>query len=384
MTAAPGRRLSVLHVVIRATATNSQYNEHCLPMRVERRITVCSLLPSEVAPPDDLRLLEGDGSKRGAFAVLRRALDAGTYDIVHVHAPASGILVVLAYLLSRRSRADLVLTVHNSWPNFRLRNRLFLWGLIAYFPVVVACGHAARDSMPAVLRAFFGKRIHAVANGVDLDRVDSCRGPAGSAPRAGDGSVAAAVNRLIPIKEPVLLAEAFLRAARPEDTLVMVGEGPLKASMPRPKPGRPSVRLTGAVERDEVYRILWDADLFVSASRGEGLPVAVLEAMACECPVVLTDIPPHREIAMSAAGIRLVPPGDATRLSAELASLMGADPEQRRALGRQLRVAVEQNFSVRAMNQSYGEIYSDVLARTGTKDRVPLGGGAVASKGEPT
>ena len=66
--------LSILHVIVRAGETNSQYNEHCLPVMHERSITVCSLFPADVVAPQALRLVEGDGTTWGCFRALRRAL----------------------------------------------------------------------------------------------------------------------------------------------------------------------------------------------------------------------------------------------------------------------------------------------------------------------
>ena len=53
-------RLHLLHVVVQAGPTNSQWNEHCLPAADRHVITVCSLLPSTVAPMD----LSWSGLKR--------------------------------------------------------------------------------------------------------------------------------------------------------------------------------------------------------------------------------------------------------------------------------------------------------------------------------
>jgi len=376
-------KLSVLHVVVRAGATNSQYNEHCLPVLGERRITVCSLFPADVTPPADLRLVEGTGSMRGCFRALRRALSFGPYDVVHVHAPASGVLTLATYVATRRSRRDLVFTVHNSWPNFKRRNKLFLYVIFALFPVVVTCGSSVRASLPRLVRALWGKRITVVQNGVDLDRVDRCR----AALAAQDGeqpgpATFVSVNRLIPLKDPATVLEAFARARRGDDRLLLVGDGVLRQEITAALHDAGlthSVTLTGLVDRDEVYRILSDARAFVTASRGEGLPVSVLEAMACRCPVVLSDIPPHREIARLAPGIPLFELGDTVALATALARMRDLPPAAREELAEQARRCVEENFSVHSMNRSYGKLYAGVVARNTVESaprrrpaRVPL------------
>jgi len=357
--------LSILHVIVRAGETNSQYNEHCLPVMHERSITVCSLFPADVAAPSALRLVEGDGTTWGCFRALRRALALGPYDVVHAHAPASGMLTLATYLLTFRSRRNLVFTVHNSWTNFRRRNRLFLYLIVALFPTVVACGRSVRDSLPQTLRTVFGGRICVVPNGVDLARVDRCRGD--DAPGIGTpGLDVVSVGRLIRIKDPRAVLDAFARAAGPHDRLVFVGDGDLRKRL-ADAVGKlrltDRVLLTGVVQRDEVYQLIARSDVFVSASRGEGLPVSVLEAMACKCPVILSDIPPHREIARLVRGIPLVRPGDVTGLSDAITRFTATSTRSRRRLGASLRRCVEEHFSVRSMNDGYGAVYRDLVAR---------------------
>jgi glycosyltransferase involved in cell wall biosynthesis len=364
------RDLSILHVIIRATETNSQFNEHCLPVMDERWITVCSLFPADVVAPPSIRLVEGDGTTWGCFRALRRALALDSYDAVHVHAPASGVLTLMTHLMTFRSRRNLVFTVHNSWRNFRFRNRIFLYLVLALFPTVVACGRAARDSFPRSLRTLFGGRISVVQNGVDLARVDRCLGYTNGTPRPeGRGRTVVSVGRLIPIKDPRSVLDAFAMSAGPDDRLVFVGDGALRTQLvdaveEMGLTGR--VRFTGLIERDEVYRLLSQADVFVSASRGEGLPVSVLEAMACKCPVVLSDIPPHREIARVARGARDIPlvlPGDTPGLSAALSAVLDMSPRSRSRLGARLRLCVKEHFSVQSMNDAYGAIYQDMVTR---------------------
>lgn len=379
-------RPSVLHVIVRAGATNSQYNEHCLPTRDERDITVCSLFPADVTPPISIRLVEGDGTARGSARALRRALALGPYDIVHVHAPASGVLTLWVYLTGMRRRRNLVFTVHNSWANFRRRNRAFLYLICMLFPTVVVCGKAAGNSMPRLLRRLSRRKLEVVQNGVDVDRIDQTL-EAMPVREATDGEPqVVSVNRLIPLKDPRTVLDAFVRT-RTTGTLTFIGDGPMRAGLATDvlHVGMAAqVDFTGIIERDGVYSLMADADLFVSASRGEGLPVAVLEAMACGCPVVLSDIPPHREIAALAHGVPLVPTGDAAGFARVMRRVLTLEPPERRELGRRQRQSVIEHFSVRAMNNAYGEIYMTVIERNQGRRRTPqlVGGGHAADDEE--
>jgi glycosyltransferase involved in cell wall biosynthesis/capsular polysaccharide biosynthesis protein len=356
--------LSVLHVIVRAGPTNSQYNEHCLPVLDTRTITVCSLFPADVTPPDQLRLFEGDGSVAGCFRALRRALTADEYDVVHVHAPASGIVTLWTYARLRRSRRDLVFTVHNSWQSFRRRNRLFLRLIMLLYPLVVLCGQAAYESMPKRLRRLRQDKLQVVPNGVDVERVD--RALDGYRPRRGAGFHVAAVSRLIPIKHPHTVLSAFLAMRKRDDTLTFIGDGLLRMQLndriQHEKLLR-TVSMRGIIPRDDVFRELADADAFITTSAGEGLPVALLEAMACGRPVVASDIPPHREIARAAKGIPLVRVGDTDGFARALERLRAAGPEERALIGRRLRETVVEQFSVTSMNEAYGRLYRQRVPR---------------------
>jgi glycosyltransferase involved in cell wall biosynthesis len=376
----PAAGLAVLHVVDRVGVTNSQYNEHCLPVRATRRITVCSLFPAEVTVAEEIRLVEGDGSVRGCFRALRHARATGSYDVVHLHAPASGVLTMLVCLWARHPRRNLVFTAHSSWPVFRRRNRAFLVVIAAFFPVLVVCGQAAAESLPRLVR-ILARRIEVVSNGVDIDRVDRVLAEGSGRTRSQRGGLGvASIVRDRPIKDPATLVEAFLGAAGPRDSLVLVGAPglPGDGSSSLHQEGLDSrIRLTGVVPREEVYRIFRGAALFVSTSKGEGLPVSVLEAMACRCPVVLSDIPPHRDIARVAPVIPLVPVGDVAGFREAIAQILHMTPSRRRVLRDEVRRCVQEHFGVTAMNDAYGRIYRGIAQHTGGPARAMPAGRAL-------
>jgi glycosyltransferase involved in cell wall biosynthesis len=369
MSRTPGPN-SILHVLVSVAPTNGQYHEHCLPLAHQRRITICALRTSTVTPPPEITLLQGDGTVRGCLRILRCALERGPYEVVHAHAPASGAALLAANLSRRRSMAHCVFTMQNSFRNYPLRNRLLLVPIFAAFPAIVLCSEAVRESLPSVLRRLGGSRITVVPNAVDLARID--RTLDGAAQQRGrDGFTVASVGRLIDVKNPFTLLYAFRLGCAGGGVdgcrLVVVGNGPLRPRLEAEAaalrhPGE--VIFTGQVGRDDVYRHVARADLCVSTSYGEGMPVAVLEAMACGRPVVLSDIPPHREIAAGADFVPLVPPDDVDGFAEHIRRFRAMAPEERAEIGKECRRLVEDRYGIPAMHALLNEVYRRVTAKT--------------------
>jgi glycosyltransferase involved in cell wall biosynthesis len=135
-----------------------------------------------------------------------------------------------------------------------------------------------------------------------------------------------------------LLLEAFARAAVPGSELLLVGTGPEEAALREQAralgvAGR--VRWAGA--RAEVPRVLGACDLFVLASRNEGMANVMLEAMAAGTPVTATDVSGVRTALAARAGRPeagwIVPVDDAPAMARSIAGVLpgGAETEGRAA-----------------------------------------------------
>jgi glycosyltransferase involved in cell wall biosynthesis len=235
--------------------------------------------------------------------------------------------------------------------------------IFAFFEKVVFCGQACFESFPRWFRWPARGRICAVQNGIDLDRVDRVLGTDGKCEPEGNFTIAV-VSRLIPIKNPFSALLAFQQSDDRCGHLIFIGEGQLRDSLlAKTKDlgleGR--VRFTGLIPRNQVYEHLSRADLFISASGGEGLPISVLEAMACRCPVLLSDIPPHREVAQGSDFIPLIPPDDIAAFAREIKRFREMSVSERAEIGERCRKLVEERFSLTAMQRRYEEVYGDTL-----------------------
>ena len=118
------------------------------------------------------------------------------------------------------------------------------------------------------------------------------------------------------------------------------------------------VRVLG--HRDDLPEVLAAADLFVFPSLYEGLPGAVIEAMALGLPVVASDIPPVREVVEPDASALLVPPGDPESLAAAIDAML-TDRARAAAFGRRGREIFEERFTLERSVKGMLELYRQLL-----------------------
>ncbi len=140
-----------------------------------------------------------------------------------------------------------------------------------------------------------------IVNGFPVSRIDEVPpvdAVSVSAPFMGDFVLFA--GRLCAQKNPVLLIKAFMKiAGRCDAGLVVCGSGVLEAemrSMVHAAKFDDRVCFTGYLEHEMVWGLMKRAKLLVLPSRYEGLPNVAVEAALCGSPLVLSDIPEHRDI----------------------------------------------------------------------------------------
>jgi glycosyltransferase involved in cell wall biosynthesis len=238
---------------------------------------------------------------------LRRA--ARGADLVHAHWLAGGAVAALA-------RTRFVLTLHGSGTAGRLsdlelaRRAPWLVRAVLRRAEVVIC---VSEALGRMAREQGARDVRVIPNGVAL--------PARVADESPQAHVLFA-GRLSPEKGIADLVEATRGLP-----LVVAGDGPLRHLVPD---------ALGFVGHDELERLYDEAAVVVLPSYREGLPLAVLEAMAHGRPVVATRVGGIPDLVENGATGFLVEPGEVAGLRAALLLLLG-DPDLRRRLGNEAR-----------------------------------------------
>jgi glycosyltransferase involved in cell wall biosynthesis len=162
------------------------------------------------------------------------------------------------------------------------------------------------------------------------------------------------VGRLSEQKDPITFVRA-LRGAQRRDLLgLMAGDGPLKGDVVRARGGSDAIRLLGWVA--DPAQLLAAADLFVSTSRWEGMPLAALEAAARGLPLVLTDVPGNRDLADVGTRAILVPVGDREALAAVIEQLADDSPLRAR-MGEAASEITRRTFTPEALAEDVLAVY---------------------------
>lgn len=145
--------------------------------------------------------------------------------------------------------------------------------------------------------------------------------------------------------------------------LLVVGDGPLRGELQqRVASGSLAGRVTFTGTRQDIPQLLAASDLFAFPSLYEGLPNAVIEAMASSLPVVAAAADGTPEVVVDGVTGRLVPPADAKALRAGLAELI-ASPTLRDAWGETGRRRAETDFSLARMMGELHTMYDSLLER---------------------
>ena len=220
---------------------------------------------------------------------------------------------------------------------------------------VICCSKTLKYMYEKILP---GKKFYVVQNGIDIDEF---KPPLNFEEKIFERKrldipqermVFLAVGSLIKRKDPISIIKAFKNAnCDNKAILILLGDGELLEECKNESDE--NIIIKGKVKNVEDY--LKAADVYVSASRSEGLPNSVLEAGSCGLNLILSDIPQHKEIFEENSGlVQFFKVGDIGDLSLNISKLL---KENKKEINFAISQYIRDRFSDKAMSKYYQEIY---------------------------
>ncbi len=207
---------------------------------------------------------------------------------------------------------------------------------------------AKSDEIARALEGYAPGLVYRVPNGVDTTIYKPAERGIATIP------VVVFVGRLEPPKRLDVLLSAWQQLAMPARLLV-VGDGTLRLKLQEQTQKLGLIGVTFLGNREDVYEILREADIFVLPSEREGMPNVLLEAMSCGLACVASKVGAVPELLGGGAGV-MVPPGEANALADALNNLL-SNPAIRAEMGERARTRVLERYSLALVAERVEGVY---------------------------
>ena len=307
------------------------------------------------------------GLRLGVHRALWRYCREGRFDVVicNRYKPVNMLMTISRFL-----RIPVCVGISHSLGEYdRLTRRWAAalsirpnWRFVGVSPTV-------RDYLINLGCGFTSDNTVAINNALDLKVVEDMFLPRAAAREElglpQEARLIGAIGRLVPIKGHIYLLRAFAAIALryPNVHLAIIGEGKEEARL------RAEVEQHGLADcvhllgwRTRAKRYIRAFDLWAMPSLKEGLPLALLEGMCGQLPVIASDIPSMRALIDSAGGLA-VPPGNADALAEALDQYLRLDDETLRQKGWQAYAYVRDHMSIKQYHSAWLKLVEQALER---------------------
>ena len=360
-------------------------------------VNLAAVLFNEGRLADELRQLDIDvavidETRHNAIDIvlfLTRFFVEHRIDLVHTHRYKDTVLGTIAAKLA--GVPHVIRTMHGlrepmtGWNRFKFGVYETLDKMVMGWCADRVIAVSNRMTGALISNGYKSSLVTTIQNGIDLRSVASHRRPEEMKREWGvDGAsiVIGSAGRLDPVKG----LDTFLRAARlvldrePGARFVIAGDGALERDL-KALASRLGIedacRFLGA--RHDIADVMSAMDVFVLPSLNEGMPMAVLEAMALAKPVVASKVGGLPEVIRHRESGVLVPPSDAQALAAACLEL-ARDREWAARIGAEAKRAVEDEFSRERNGRALVDVYGAVTRRYPRRSGVTALFGALARR----
>ena len=363
-------KFNILRIVKSISPTSSALYAHSLQRLKysDDNITIIDTKKSDVSNiqlPSNLHLKQCNSSIYSFLLHTKNWLvesqEINAVNVIHISSPLPGLLFCLATFF-RRNMPRIVFSIHNSYMNYRIITLIAIFILCIYTKKLIFVSQNAKYSFQEKKVFRFLRSVKdsvVIDNGVDLDSINPKREYHIRSNLQPLRLII--VGRFVPQKNyPFLFT--VLNKLNIDYECDIYGDGPeyeitkhlfdgLVAS------GR--VRFHGVVQRKDIFHAFKKADVLILMSKWEGLPVVLLEAMACGLIVVASKIPVHMAISNNSSGV-ICCEFDHNVIIDTLSKISLLDLRDLNALRKDNIDAVCHFFSLESMVDSYSHQYEGV------------------------
>ena len=279
------RKKRILRILLSISHNSGPYNQFFLPsLKIWPEQVRCITLKSKIKSENISQLYD---SKSNLFIFLYSIFKSIYWtDILHLHHANLLPFSIFAYIFKKR----IIFTLGTEYKNLKLHHKFLLRVFNRFFFAFIACSKCVEEGLTQ--KGY--KNVFLVRHGINLDQCLNIKKT-----KPNKYSICFA-GRLIPEKNIPLLTESILSLVNKKKiTLSIAGTGSDLSKLKTLTTNFNSlnvVDILGQVSREQARNLFASNQFYISLSKSDGMPIAVLEAIACGCIPILFNSRPHQEL----------------------------------------------------------------------------------------
>ena len=290
---------------------------------------------------------------------LYRLLKSHKFDIIHTHAYSAGTIGRVSAFLAG---VTIVISHNHSVYTYYNKYYHFVEWLLSFITDRVICISDKINVFAREIQRISAKELITIHNGIDDVCAVTGKRSSGLKKELGIPIKHSVVGTIAHLEEHkglkyLLKAASLLLASRSDISFLFVGEGTLKGELKKLCVDLKIEKdVIFAGERSDIPGLLFSIDIFVLPSLREGLPLAILEAMACGKPVIATNVGGIPEVLKHGENGILVSPKDPEALYRAMNELLD-NRKKREKMGRKGKRVCDESFRAKIMVENIEGLY---------------------------
>jgi glycosyltransferase involved in cell wall biosynthesis len=296
---------------------------------------------------------------------LYRLLKSHKFDIIHTHAYSAGTIGRMSAFLAG---VPVIISHNQNIYNYYNKYYHFVERLLSYITDGIICVSDVVKKFANETQGIDTKKLVTIYNGIENVRSVSGKETSGLRKELGIPVNYSVIGTIAQFSEKkglgyLIRSASILLKLRKDVNFLLVGDGTIMGELKQLchnlKIGE---NVIFAGERGDIPEMLSLIDIFVLPSIREGLPLAILEAMACGKPVIATNVGGVPEVIKNGINGILVQPKDPDALHNAMKELLN-DAAKRKKMGREGMDICAKSFSSKVMVDRIEELYETLLER---------------------
>ena len=280
--------------------------------------------------------------------------------VIHLHSIRGTFSTILAMLMGKITTKQTIYTIHSSFYGFKIHNKILTCFNSVLSNYVTCVSETSYNYFPKIIRKIKSNKMITVQNGVNTERIDKTLST--FIRETNDCSVYLVyIARIIPIKNHKFLIKVLKQC--PENVkFIFIGSEDKDYSIRKYAQNQGvlnRIEFTGLIPREEVYKKVANSDVYISSSTLEGLPVSALEAMYCGLPIILSNIPQHKEISKVCPSVNILPL-DVDIWVNMIKKYASTTKQERIREGLICKESAYKFFSLKKMHENFDKIYQKI------------------------